>query len=438
VLGKGFAYTGHQPVFIGEVLLFCGLAVAVSAREPARLTQTPIGLLLVAFSLWGFARTVPFLGTYGVDALRDAAVWGYSLFVWVIALAVLQADDCLDTLVSRYDRYGGALLCLMLLAFLATSFLATSLPVWPGTEVTIPYVKPGDMCVHAAGALAFILLGGGRRKGWWIAPALSAFLLGSMYTRGGLLGCAAAACAALVLFPDRRRIITVVAALLLGLTMVSAVDYLRVRLPNRQREISSEQLFENLRSVVDSESGERDLDGTREWRLIWWGRIVDYTINGPYFWTGKGYGINLAVSDGIYRSPMETSDLRSPHNSHLTFLARSGVPGAVLWLALQATWAFYILRAFALAKRTGQSAWAKFFAWVFAYWLAFMVNAAFDVALEGPAYAIPFWTIFGLGWGGCLKFEGLGRDPRLFRRLWAKRLRSRQRRADRTEKLPAC
>ena len=34
-------------------------------------------------------------------------------------------------------------------------------------------------------------------------------------------------------------------------------------------------------------------------RLDWWKEIVTYTINGKYFWTGKGFGVNLADDDGF-------------------------------------------------------------------------------------------------------------------------------------------
>ena len=44
--------------------------------------------LLLAFMVLGAARTVPYLGEYGVDALRDAVLWGYAffaLFIYVLA-----------------------------------------------------------------------------------------------------------------------------------------------------------------------------------------------------------------------------------------------------------------------------------------------------------------------------------------------------------------
>ena len=132
--------------------------------------------------------------------------------------------------------------------------------------------------------------------------------------------------------------------------------------------------------------------------------IVNYTFWGPYFWMGKGYGVNLTISDGTAPNENVFPGLRSPHNSHLTFLARSGVPGAVLWAILQITWAISILRAYLRARRQGGMLWARIFGWLLAYWLAFLVNACFDVSLEGPVSGVPFWTIFGLGWGACLRF----------------------------------
>ena len=35
--------------------------------------------------------------------------------------------------------------------------------------------------------------------------------------------------------------------------------------------------------------------------------------------------------------------------------------------------------------------------WILSFWLAFMVNAAFDVYLEGPQGGIWFWCLIGFG-----------------------------------------
>ena len=119
---------------------------------------------------------------------------------------------------------------------------------------------------------------------------------------------------------------------------------------------------------------------------------------GDYFWTGKGFGINLADDDGFPTT--DTSDdrpNRSPHNGHLTILARAGVPGAALWVLLQGSFAAALTRAYFSARRQGREWHARVTLWILAYWAAFLIHGAFDVFLEGPTGGIWFWCVFGLG-----------------------------------------
>ena len=63
--------------------------------------------------------------------------------------------------------------------------------------------------------------------------------------------------------------------------------------------------------------------------------IINDTFHGPNFWTGRGFGLNLADEDGFAGNDLRgTAPLRSPHNAHMTLLARAGVPGFFLWLLL--------------------------------------------------------------------------------------------------------
>jgi hypothetical protein len=154
------------------------------------------------------------------------------------------------------------------------------------------------------------------------------------------------------------------------------------------------QIIENLTSIFGGTS-DGGLEGTRQFRLAWWGTIVDYTIFGDYFWAGKGFGVNLADDDGF----QSTSDgsLRAPHNSHLTVLARMGVPGFALWIALQVAFGVGVLRASLAHRRSGNLALFAVGTWILVYWLAMMVDTSFDPYLEGPQGGIWFWSLIGLG-----------------------------------------
>src|SRR2546430_13766890 len=84
--GRGFAYIGLSPIFVGELVL--SLAGLVILTNLSAVQLRPIHLLLIGFMLWGLLRTLPYLQRDGVDALRDAVIWGYAFFAIAISLAV--------------------------------------------------------------------------------------------------------------------------------------------------------------------------------------------------------------------------------------------------------------------------------------------------------------------------------------------------------------
>ena len=155
------------------------------------------------------------------------------------------------------------------------------------------------------------------------------------------------------------------------------------------RNTGLEQLQKNFTSIVGGDVG-GSLSGNIVWRLAWWGKIIDYTFAGPYFFTGKGSGINLAMDDGIPADEStDRTPLRAPHNFHLDILARYGVPIFLIWLAFL----FYLFRAQLVTTPTATNEETFFYS---ACLIAFLINASFDVALEGPMSAFPFWIWVGL------------------------------------------
>jgi hypothetical protein len=405
--GKGFAY-GHLPLFwtlpslyVGELLLVFAIAALVGSRRVASLCRTPLGALMILFLGWQSLCTIPYLAEYGVDALRDSVVWGYAIFAWVVAALLLRLKGFLATVLNRFIRFGRVFLILGPGVWLISTYLGDSLPRWPGTSVTIPLIKGDEYCVHLAGILALSLQGVGF-TGWWSIALVMVDVILAMAVRSGLVAFLVAASVAIFLRPRPQRMVLILASCLLGAALMSAFD-VRFDIPIASREVSLDQLVRSLESVVGG-TEHLDMEGTRRWRLTWWSTIADYTLFGPYFWTGKGYGVNLADSDGFQVGTRE-EPLRSPHNSHLTFLARSGVPGFLLWVALQTAWATSMVASYLRALRIGASQWRAVFAWLLAYWTAFIVAAVFDVFLEGPMAGIPFWTVYGLGWGARTLFR---------------------------------
>jgi hypothetical protein len=400
--GKGFAYLGRSPVFIGEVALALGiLALIVRGGIPAAL-RSPLSILLIAFSVWCATQTVPYLDDNALDALRDAALWGYGAFALIVA-GLLNHPDAVPRVLSAYWRY------FRWLPFWAPAFGVVSrvasdmLPRVPGTDVPFFYYKPGDIAVHLGAVAVFLVLGlqrthpadrTGVRWDWvWWGLWVPSVVIAVATSRGGFLSVVGAFSVVLALRPRSRWWKPAVVATVLGVAFFASNITIDVGL---ERKISARQLVANIVSIQDSKQ-DISLSGTREWRLAWWGDIVDYTIFGKYRWTGKGFGVNLADDDGYQAGVRDYVPNRSPHNVQMTVLARAGVPGLLLWVALQVAFVLTLVRAFRRARRAGWDWWARANLWILAYWIALLVNGTFDVYLEGPQGGIWFWSIFGLG-----------------------------------------
>ena len=387
-LGRGFAYRGVPPIYVGEIVLGIGVVASISALRLRRLH--PLHLALVAFMLWGALRTVPYIGTYQLDALRDAVVWGYGAFAIAVSLTVRREHVVLA--VSWFER--------LLPIFVVWAPLAILLSIQAGdpdsSAVPFLFVKTGDIGVILAAGAAFTVVGLGLRQSgvrellFWL-PWLGTTALVGAVSRGGMLAALSSGAALLFVRSSIRwvRVVLVTVVLIAAFGLVN--PEVNVGL---ERRLSFQQLATNMLSIVIPQHDEI-VDGTKEWRLRWWNKIFSYTLNGPYYWRGKGFGINLADDDGF--QVLESGALREPHNGHIAILARSGVPGLILWVLVQGGYALSLVRAAWIARRHGQVFWLQLFGVLFVYWLASMVNMAFDVYLEGPQGGIPFWSSIGLG-----------------------------------------
>ena len=398
VMGRGFAYLGVPPLYVGEAVLGLGLVALLTLRGvPAVAPARPMAWLavLVAAVALRAAFGAP---RWGLDAARDAMIVGYAGFAFVVAGLVMARPERLRTLVVRYRRFVVVVVALGWTLHFAARFLPALFPTWPwAPDVVVVETKPGDLLVHLATATAFVLVGFQRTRAALLVLLAAGVAALMVTSRGGMLAFVAGMGVVALWRPGvggRAGRLLYVAAVLVALA--AAVDSTGVFV-NDARTLSVEQLVENVKSLA-GRSDNFALRATAEWRLRWWRTIVGYTFGGEHFLFGKGFGVNLANADG-FRVDAEGA-LRSPHNAHLTVLARAGVPVFLLWLAVQGLWIATVARARRRAKRAGRDAWAAFFTVCAVFWVAALVNGSFDVYLEGPMGGVWFWTVFGLAMAG--------------------------------------
>lgn len=402
--GRGYAYFGYPPLFIGEVLLAVGLLAFLTTAGWMRAMRMAPAMATIPLVLLGFFRVLPGLGEYGVEAARDAVVWAYAAFAIIVASLIVAQPDRLNVLVERYRLFTKIFLIGIPLAFVLYRFARPLIPEWPGSDSIVVQVKEGDVLVHLAGILAFWMADPKRNVRWFWAVLLTLNMaMMGVIDRAGVVSFGAVMIICLIAKPFHGAAWRTIAMMLLGVVILWA-SAIKIEVPGgKGRAISWDQFVVNFLSTFGSTHGA--LEGNKQWRLNWWGDIVDYTFNGRYFWNGKGFGINLADDDGY--QVQEDGQLRSPHNVHMTVLARMGVPGTIAWAIVHGTWFYCIGRSYLRARRRNEQAWAGVFLFLFAYYAAFMINGSFDVFIEGPMGGIWFWTIFGAGVGAlwCYRYR---------------------------------
>lgn len=407
-LDRGFAHIGVAPVYIGELVLVPGLLMALVPGAIMPALRTPAGVIYVLFAIFNFCCAAPYLGVYGVDTIRDSAIWIYGLFFLLVTSLLVRRPRMLMRVPAVYGRllaWYTPLLCLLLI--LRYLFHASD-EAEGGTKLFS--IKMGDMGAHLVGVFAFLLLALDRL---WHRPgetprtsvryvitgacAFMALVFVSSINRGGFLALVLSLSVVTLLGPrlSWARMGVILAGAFVGMLLVFGVAGAEIRVGGA-RSISLDQLETNVNSIVSpNESANTATSNTARWRLQWWGKIVSYTFGGPYFWTGKGYGVNLANVDGFQLAKNQL--VRSPHNSSMTILARSGVPGFMLWVALLVTFGYQMVKLVLHARRRERSVWSSVALWCLAYWLAIVVDSCFDVALEGPQLGIWFWSLMGFG-----------------------------------------
>jgi O-antigen ligase len=407
LLDKAFAYIHlpGTPLYVGELVLTVGGLGVLSAtgylRIPVR--DEPILALLAAFCLWGFIRFLPGFRTYGLWAVRDFALVYYSLFAFFTVAALARAPELVDRWLAQLARFVP-----WLLIWLPFGLILSPKPHAP----SVPFSGGVSILTHEAGNAAIAALIG--LGSMWLFPetrkartravlsvlALVTVALSATQNRAGLLGFAAGAAIGLAFLPSRDRLrllVRAVATIVIGLTL--AVQFsIKIPATNQAqgREFTASQLIENVVSIGGG-AGTNRLNGTVAARDQLWSLIFQAQRADGKLVYGFGFGLNLPYLVGDTQVTSGSDPLRSPHNSHDDILARMGLIGIVLWIALWLAWYWRMVTGCLRLARLGLDTRRKVAALCLMVVTAILVSCYFSPQLEGAQVAVLFWTAVGVG-----------------------------------------
>ena len=420
---KAFAYIHlpGTPLYVGEMVLLVGALGCLAATGYLRVSirDDPMLAMLAGFFLWALIRFLPGLRSYGIYAVRDFALVYYCLFAFFIAAALARSPDILEHLIVNLNRFVPWLL--LWLPFAEILAEKAGGPDVPFTAIPITTHKGGDLAIAALLALGALWLfpsgRSARSRGLWSIVALIVVLLVATQSRGGLLSVLAGLAVGLAFFRDRMRLIVQAFIATILLVALGALTSLQIAgtSVSQGRAFSVSQLSASVASIGGArESG--NLNGTVQGRLMLWTEVLHKQESDDRLVYGYGFGTNLAyLAGGVAASGALNSDpLRSPHNSYLDVLARMGVIGMSLWIALWVGWYWRLVRGCRRLAQRGLYVRRRVAVLCQMVVTATLVASFFDPTLEGAQGAVLLWIAFGIGLVVTSRRGGFGdRDVRL-------------------------
>jgi hypothetical protein len=379
---KGVAYS-----YLAEIVLVAGLFILFVNRKQFEIGLDRKQILVGIFLIISILFIIAGLFKYAVlNVLRDSLAFQYAWFAFIIYFFKDEYDFIWQKIIQIY-KWAPLILFLNFILFYFVFLYLPPINIFGNQNIII--YKNGDKSVHLLiSTILMFLFTDQYSKKWLIANTILIvinFLILLAFTRSGSVAFMLALFSFLVFSKEKilnesvRKLLKYVPIIMvLGMGLFIAID---IQGDAQGRTISLSQITDNFSSIVSS-----DIDGNlaenKVWRLIWWAKLVNESFTLPHFFVGKGLGMSLAGNDIL-----NTDDnLRSPHNFHLTILARFGYLVFTAWIM----WLVSLFKPLFTRKLAGKTLA------ITSILLAFIINGSFDVFFEGPMGAFPFWTFVGL------------------------------------------
>jgi hypothetical protein len=381
-LNKGVAYT-----YLAEALWLFGILLLFMDRKKVELIWNKKTKLILFFIIISCIYILRGIATYSiVDLIRDSFIFQYGWFVFILFLFKDKLEQIWESLFFIYKWFP----FVALLNFILQYFVPFFETVAPFGDIPILLYKNGDMGVQLLISTLLLLYTFENKTIKWrvllsLVIALD-FLILASYSRSGIVAFLASMLCFIYFNKDiqlQSRVRLLLKYLPIILLVVTPI-YINIKVAEnfQGRSVGFEQIKNNFSSIVGGTTDATSEDNV-VWRLVWWAKIIDYSFSAPNFFIGKGIGMNLATIDDIITLD-ET--LRSPHNFHLNIMARFGV---LLFLI----WTYFLFQIFKPIFKKQLEGKRLLIGCIL---LGFLINASFDVFLEGPMGAFPFWTWVGL------------------------------------------
>ncbi len=386
------ARIGGVPIFLTDATL--GLLLAATfVKCPARLLAWavsgrgagPVGAAVWLLCLLAVGQCLSAYPDYHFYALRDLAMFGYSLF-FPLTYMVLRGRRDAERVV-RCFTFGtlilGSLLAFQLVSGIQFDLFAHAAKVGFSGGGAVQRIGGGELGVNlsfsAAALVAYLLLDREHRP-FILAAALVCFMgVAASVNRSAVMAVSAAGLATGAALLRMERAWRVIGAVVVvaGIALMAQFVDLPVSIP----------LLRNLYvGVASATTVGHDPDVA--FRLLRWKSALDLWMTNPIL--GAGFGVQIAPRD--LNAETGSYNFGLPHNTYLTVLVRMGLVGLLIvlfcigwsiWRMLKALWRG--------PARPDDLAAVNII-------VAMATLAFFDLFFEHPLMCGPFWIMLAAAW----------------------------------------
>jgi hypothetical protein len=379
---KGIAYS-----YLAEIFLFLGIVLLFFNRKKIEIYTEKKQLILLGLISLSFIYVILYLFKYNAfNVFRDSLAFQYGWFAIIIYFLKEEKEYFWETLIKIYKWIP----LVLFLNFFLFYYIFLNLPpinIFGGQHILL--YKNGDKSLQLLiCTILMILFSYKYSKSWLIVNSILIFLnllILLAFTRSGSMAylagifCFFFFSKTSLINDNLRKVLKYIPILLIIVFGIFAA--IEIDGDAQGRTISLSQITDNFSSIVSS-----DIDGSltdnKVWRLVWWAKLLNESFTLEHFFIGKGLGMSLAGND----LTSVDENLRSPHNFHLTIIARFGYIIFFIWIY----WLYLLFKPLFKKQLSGKMLGLT------CILLAFIINGSFDVFFEGPMGAFPFWTLVGL------------------------------------------
>ena len=382
LFNKGVAYT-----FGVELLLGLGVLSIFIQRKNFEVYKDKKYTILFIICLITFFYVIFGIFKFNYfNVIRDSFAFEYALFAIIIYFFKDYRASIWEKLIQLYKWAPLALLANTILFY----YVIIDLPpieIFGGQPLFL--YKNGDKSLHLLISTILMILFTDKYSRIWLILNTILILINLLillaFTRSGSVAylagifCFFFFSKSSLITDNLRKVLKYIPILLIIVFGIFAA--IEIDGDAQGRTISLSQITDNFSSIVSS-----DIDGSltdnKVWRLVWWAKLLNESFTLEHFFIGKGLGMSLAGND----LTSVDENLRSPHNFHLTIIARFGYIIFFIWIY----WLYLLFKPLFKKQLSGKMLGLT------CILLAFIINGSFDVFFEGPMGAFPFWTLVGL------------------------------------------